>query len=71
MLEINASAKVVGIVLLQDSRPIAFESKKLNKITLHMKGIFLQSYMIYTHGNITCMVHNLRSSLIMKVLSGL
>ena len=32
VVETNASASIVGVVLLQDGRPVAFESKKLNNV---------------------------------------
>ena len=38
-MEVNASDRAMGVILLQDSKPIAFESEKNNKAQ--------QNYSIY------------------------
>ena len=41
VVETNASSTTIGVILLQDGRPIAFESKKLNRAQ--------QNYSTYEH----------------------
>ena len=63
MVETDASAKAVGVVLIQHSHPVAYESKKLNRAQQNYSAYersCLLSYTPYVNGNIIYMVHNLR-----------
>ena len=63
VVETDASAKAVGVVLIQDGHLVAYESKKLNRAqqkTQLTSVSYLPSYTPYVNGNITYMVHNLR-----------
>ena len=46
VVETNASASAVGAVLLQDRRPIAFESKKLNNAQRNYSAYECELYAI-------------------------
>ena len=73
-METNASDKSIGAILLQEGKPIAFESKKLDKaqkIILFMKENSIQLSMHLRSGIMICMELNLKLCLTKKVSNGL
>ena len=63
VVETDASAKAIGVVLIQDGHHVAYESKKLNRAQQNYSAYERELFAIiyaYVNGDIIYMVHNLR-----------